>query len=76
MMLHENSEVVLIMVCRDIWLEYVESIPIEKADKLNGRLMLILRSRFSAGRVNLPLRQKTKCLLQYPIASEDVLPGF
>jgi hypothetical protein len=76
MMLHENSEVVLIMVCRDIWLEYVESTSIEKADKLKSRLTLTLRSRFSAGRVNLPLRQKTKCLLQYPIASEDVLPGF
>jgi hypothetical protein len=41
MMLHENSEVVPIMVCRNIWLEDVESIPVEKADKLHGRRTLI-----------------------------------
>jgi hypothetical protein len=37
MVLQKNLDVVLIMVCRNIRLEDVESIAIEKADKLYGR---------------------------------------
>lgn len=36
MMLHENHDIVIIVIWRNIRLEYVESISIEKTDKLCG----------------------------------------
>jgi hypothetical protein len=73
MMLHEDLDIVLIVIHRNIRLEDVESISIEKTDELCSSLML--ESRFSVG-LDLPLHQKTRCLLQCPISFEGELQGF